>query len=65
MMIFSIDPDEDDGTRSCIDCCNFSEDGPDGYCKLAEHPPVIEFCSTPDNWEDADMSRCPGFVEDN
>jgi hypothetical protein len=49
---------------TCLDCCNFSEDGPDGYCKLANHPAIQQFCNDPANWEDADMSACPGFVED-
>jgi hypothetical protein len=49
---------------TCLDCCNFSEDGPDGYCKLANHPAIQQFCNDPANWEDADMGACPGFVAD-
>ena len=48
---------------TCLDCVNFSDDAPDGYCKLAEHPAVIDFCNDPANWDDDDMSQCPGFVE--
>lgn len=49
---------------TCLDCCNFSDDAPDGFCKLAEHPDVIQFCSNPESYSVADMSRCPGFVRD-
>jgi hypothetical protein len=51
--------------KSCLDCVNFSDDAPEGFCQLGDTPAVIEFANDPDNWEDADMSRCPGFVEDN
>jgi hypothetical protein len=51
--------------KTCLDCVNFSEDAPEGYCKLGDTPAVIEFANDPDAWEDGDMSRCPGFVEDN
>ncbi len=51
--------------KSCLDCCNCQPDtAPDGYCKLANHPAVIAFCNAPETLEDADMSACPGFVED-
>jgi len=49
---------------SCLDCVNFSDDAPDGYCKLANLPAVQQFCNDPANWKNADMSQCPGFVED-
>jgi hypothetical protein len=51
--------------KTCLDCCNCQPDtAPDGYCKLADLPEVQQFCNDPANWEDADMSACPGFVED-
>ncbi|QQE67461.1 hypothetical protein GFS31_41740 (plasmid) [Leptolyngbya sp. BL0902] len=50
--------------KTCLDCCQFSDDGPDGFCRLANHPAVIEYCRNAHNFIDADMSRCPGFVED-
>ena len=49
---------------TCLDCVNFSDDGPDGFCKLANHPAVLAFCNDPENWDDDDMSACPGFAED-
>lgn len=49
---------------TCLDCVNFSEDGPDGYCKLAGHPAVMAFCEDSEPLEDDDMSACPGFCED-
>lgn len=49
---------------TCLDCVNFSDDAPDGHCKLADHPAVIQFCEDPETLQDDDMSACPGFVED-
>ncbi|MBD2428422.1 hypothetical protein [Phormidium sp. FACHB-1136] len=45
--------------KTCLDCCNFV-----GYCKLADYPPVVAYCRDATNFVDADMSRCPCFVED-
>ena len=45
--------------KTCLDCCNFV-----GYCKLADYPPVVAYTSDPKNYGNADMSRCPCFVED-
>jgi hypothetical protein len=50
--------------RSCLDCCNFVDDGSQSYCRLGDTPAVIEFVNDPDAWGDGDMRRCPGFVED-
>ena len=50
--------------KTCLDCCNFSEDGPDGFCKVANHPSVKRYTSDPANYRNADMSACPGFRED-
>jgi hypothetical protein len=46
---------------TCLDCVNFSDDG---FCKLANLPAIQQFCNDPANWEDDDMSACPGFCED-
>ena len=69
MLIFTADdvPDWDPSgpaSKSCLDCVNITDDAPDGYCKLSDHPAVQQFVCDPATWEDADMARCPGFVED-
>jgi hypothetical protein len=51
--------------KSCLDCVNCQPDAPEGFCRLGDTPAIVEFASNPDNYEDADMRRCPGFVEDN
>ena len=64
MLMFNVDDVTDTDFKSCLDCVNFTDDAPDGYCKLSEHPAVQQFVCDPATWEDADMARCPGFVED-
>ncbi|MBD2428283.1 hypothetical protein [Phormidium sp. FACHB-1136] len=64
MLMFNVDDVTDTDFKSCLDCVNFTDDAPDGYCKLSDHPAVQQFVCDPATWEDADMSRCPGFVED-
>ncbi len=51
--------------KSCLDCVNCQPDAaPDGFCKVANQPAVARFTTDPRNFSNADMSRCPGFVED-
>ncbi len=64
MLMFNVDDVTDTDFKSCLDCVNFTDDAPDGYCKLSDHPAVQQFVCDPATWEDADMARCPGFVED-
>jgi hypothetical protein len=64
VLMFNVDDVTDTDFKSCLDCVNFTDDAPDGYCKLSEHPAVQQFVCDPATWEDADMARCPGFVED-
>jgi hypothetical protein len=64
VLMFNVDDVTDTDFKSCLDCVNFTDDAPDGYCKLADHPAVQQFVCDPATWEDADMARCPGFVED-
>jgi hypothetical protein len=64
VLMFNVDDVTDTDFKSCLDCVNFTDDAPDGYCKLSDHPAVQQFVCDPATWEDADMARCPGFVED-
>ena len=64
MLMFNVDDVTDTDFKSCLDCVNFTDDAPDGYCKLSDHPAVQQFVCDPATWEDADMAGCPGFVED-
>jgi hypothetical protein len=48
---------------ACTDCIYFSPDAPTAeFCLQERNPAVIEFCQDAQNWDNPDMSACPGFL---
>jgi len=48
---------------ACTDCIYFAPDDPTAeFCLQESNPAVVEFCQDAQNWANADMRQCPGFL---